>query len=84
MNIRAILVGAAVVAFGGYALYDYYGPESKHARELKEIEQLEPDIKPRLLSEELEREALRGRHPARSPAQVRAGGRRRPPIRDQT
>ena len=46
MNIRAILVGAAVVAFGGYALYDYYGPESKHARELKEIEQLEPDIKP--------------------------------------
>ena len=38
MNIRPILIGAGVVAFGGYALYDYYGPESKHARELKEIE----------------------------------------------
>lgn len=46
MNIRKILVGAALIAFGGYALYDYYGPESKHARELKEIEQLEPDLKP--------------------------------------
>jgi hypothetical protein len=46
MNIRTILIGAGVVAFGGYALYDYYGPESKHARELKEIEQLEPDLKP--------------------------------------
>ena len=46
MNIRPILIGAGVVAFGGYALYDYYGPESKHARELKEIEQLEPDLKP--------------------------------------
>src|SRR5438552_459556 len=36
MNIRPILIGAGVVAFGGYALYDYYGPESKHARELME------------------------------------------------
>jgi len=45
MNIRAILIGAGVVALGGYALYDYYSPESKLARELKEIEQLEPDIK---------------------------------------
>jgi hypothetical protein len=45
MNIRTILVGAAILAFGGYGLYDYYGPESKLARELKEIEQLEPDIK---------------------------------------
>ena len=46
MNIRTILIGAAVLALGGYALYDYYSPESKLARELKEIEQLEPDIKP--------------------------------------
>jgi hypothetical protein len=46
MNLRPILIGAGVVALGGYALYDYYGPESKLARELKEIEQLEPDLKP--------------------------------------
>jgi hypothetical protein len=46
MNIRTILIGAGVVALGGYALYDYYSPGSKLARELKEIEQLEPDIKP--------------------------------------
>src|SRR3954449_9375793 len=45
MNIRTIVIGAAVLALGGYALYDYYGPESKLARELKEIEQLEPDVK---------------------------------------
>src|SRR5436190_8908334 len=45
MNIRTILVGAGVLALGGYALYDYNSPESKLARELKEIEQLEPDIK---------------------------------------
>lgn len=46
MNIRTIVIGAAILALGGYALYDYYSPESKVARELKEIEQLEPDIKP--------------------------------------
>ena len=46
MNIRTILVGAGVLALGGYALYDYNSPDSKLARELKEIEQLEPDIKP--------------------------------------
>jgi len=46
MNIRTILIGAGVVALGGYVFYDYYTPESKLARELKEIEQLEPDIKP--------------------------------------
>ncbi len=46
MNIRAVLIGAGAVALGGYALYDYYSPESKLARELKEIEQLEPDVKP--------------------------------------
>ncbi len=46
MNIRTILIAAAVLALGGYVLYDYYSPESKLARELKEIEQLEPDLKP--------------------------------------
>src|SRR5438132_11525583 len=46
MNIRTIVIAVAVLALGGYALYDYYTPESKLARELKEIEQLEPDIKP--------------------------------------
>src|SRR5262249_10505495 len=46
MNIRTILVGAGILALGGYALYDYNSPESKLARELKEIEQLEPDIRP--------------------------------------
>jgi hypothetical protein len=45
MNIRTIVIAVAVLALGGYALYDYYGPESKLARELKEIDQLEPDIK---------------------------------------
>jgi hypothetical protein len=46
MNIRTILIGAGVVALGGYVVYDYYGPESTLARELKEIQQLEPDLKP--------------------------------------
>jgi hypothetical protein len=46
MNIRTILIGAGVLALGGYALYDYNSPDSKLAREVKEIEQLEPDIKP--------------------------------------
>src|SRR5882724_5916866 len=46
MNTRTILLGAGVLALGGYALYDSNSPDSKLARELKEIEQLEPDIKP--------------------------------------
>lgn len=45
MNIRTILIALGVIALGGYAFYDYYSPESKLARELKEIEQLEPDVK---------------------------------------
>src|SRR5690349_5528343 len=45
MNIRTILVALGVLALGGYAFYDYYSPESKLAREMKEIEQLEPDVK---------------------------------------
>jgi len=27
MNIRTIVIAVAVLALGGYALYDYYGPE---------------------------------------------------------
>ena len=46
MNIRTILVGVAVAAGVAYVLYDYNSPESKNARELKELEQLEPDTKP--------------------------------------
>jgi hypothetical protein len=46
MNIRTIVIGAAVALGVAYVLYDYNSPESKNARELKEIEQLEPDIKP--------------------------------------
>src|ERR1700704_3764546 len=46
MNIRTILIGVGVLALGGYAFYDYNSPDSKLAREVKEIEQLEPDIKP--------------------------------------
>src|SRR6202171_1080152 len=46
MNIRTILTGAAVLGLGGYALYDYNSPDSRLARELKEIEQLEPDVRP--------------------------------------
>ncbi|HUJ29599.1 MAG TPA: hypothetical protein VLW85_26445 [Myxococcales bacterium] len=46
MNIRTILVGVAILAGVGYVFYDYNSPESKNARELKEIEQLEPDTKP--------------------------------------
>src|SRR3981189_2566337 len=46
MNIRTILVGAGVLALGGYAFYDYNSPDPQPTREVKEIEQLEPDIKP--------------------------------------
>ena len=34
MNVRAILIGAGVAALGGFALYDYYSPESRRARAL--------------------------------------------------
>jgi len=46
MNIRTVVIGAAVLGLGGYAYYDYNSADSKHAREIKEIEQLEPDLKP--------------------------------------
>lgn len=46
MNIRTIIIGVAVLLGVGYVFYDYNSPDSKNARELKEIEQLEPDIKP--------------------------------------
>jgi len=46
MNVRAILIGAAVAALGGFALYDYYSPESRRARAIHEVETLKPDVKP--------------------------------------
>ena len=45
MKISTILIGAGAVALGGYVYWDYNSPDSKNARELKEIEQLAPDIK---------------------------------------
>jgi hypothetical protein len=46
MKVRATLVGAGVAALGGYALYDYYSPDSRRARELHIVETLKPDVKP--------------------------------------
>jgi hypothetical protein len=46
MNIRTILILAAVAGAGVYVYMDYNSDESKLARELKEIEQLAPDTKP--------------------------------------
>ncbi|MCA1825372.1 MAG: hypothetical protein ABR567_22875 [Myxococcales bacterium] len=45
MKLSTILIGAGALALGGYVYYDYNSPESKDARELKEIEQLAPDVK---------------------------------------
>lgn len=45
MKITSILIPAGAVALGAYVWYDYNSPESKNARELKEIEQLAPDVK---------------------------------------
>jgi hypothetical protein len=46
MNVRPILIGAGVAALGGFALYDYYSPDSRRARSLHEVETLKPDVKP--------------------------------------
>jgi hypothetical protein len=46
MKASTVLVGGAIVALGGYALYDYYGPESRRARELHIVETLKPDVRP--------------------------------------
>jgi len=46
MNVRTILIGAGVAALGGFALYDYYSPDSRRARALHEVETLKPDVKP--------------------------------------
>ena len=45
MKLSSIVVPAAVIAIGAYVYYDYNSPESRNARELKEIEQLAPDVK---------------------------------------
>ena len=44
MKLSQILIGAGVVALGGYVWMDYNSAESKNARELKEISQLAPDV----------------------------------------
>jgi hypothetical protein len=46
MNIRTILILAAVAAAGGYLYIDYNSTESKLAREIKELTQLAPDVQP--------------------------------------
>ncbi|TMA22122.1 MAG: hypothetical protein E6J88_14795 [Deltaproteobacteria bacterium] len=45
MKLSTILIGAGALALGGYVYYDYNSADSKNARELKEIEQLAPDVK---------------------------------------
>lgn len=45
MKLSTMLIGAGALALGGYVYYDYNSPDSKNARELKEIEQLAPDVK---------------------------------------
>ena len=44
MKIRAMLIGAGALALGGYTLMDYYGGDSTRARELNEIQNLQPDV----------------------------------------
>lgn len=45
MKLSTILIGAGAVALGGYVWMDYNSADSRNARELKEIEQLQPDVK---------------------------------------
>jgi hypothetical protein len=44
MNVRALVIGAGVVALGGFALYDYNSPESRRHRALHDVENLKPDV----------------------------------------
>jgi hypothetical protein len=46
MKVRTILVVAGVAALGSFALYDYYSPDSRRARELHIVETLKPDVRP--------------------------------------
>jgi hypothetical protein len=46
MNIRSILILVAIAAAGGYLYIDYNSAESKLAREVKELQQLAPDVQP--------------------------------------
>jgi len=46
MKFLTSLVMAGVAALGGYALYDYYSPDSRRARELHIVDTLKPDVKP--------------------------------------
>ncbi len=46
MNLRTIIIVLAAAALGGLALMDYYSADSKKARELSEIQKLQPDVQP--------------------------------------
>ena len=46
MNLRTIVIVLAAAALGGLALMDYYSADSKKARELSEIQKLQPDVQP--------------------------------------
>jgi hypothetical protein len=46
MNLRTVIVLAAVALLGGLALMDYYSGDSLKARELSEIQKLAPDVQP--------------------------------------
>ncbi len=46
MKLSQILIGAGALILGGYVYFDYNSEDSKNARELKELEQLAPDVKP--------------------------------------
>jgi hypothetical protein len=46
MKLSSILIGAGAIVLGGFVYMDYNSADSKNARELKEIEQLAPDVKP--------------------------------------
>src|SRR5260370_38342947 len=46
MNSRTIVIGLVAAALGGLVLMDYYGDDSKRARELSEIQKLAPHVLP--------------------------------------
>jgi hypothetical protein len=44
MQIRSIALIGALGAFGGFALWDYYSDDSRHLREVRELEKVAPDV----------------------------------------
>src|SRR5438270_84671 len=45
MKPRTLIILAAALALGGFALYDYYSPESTRVRAFYDVERLAPDQK---------------------------------------